>query len=132
MVQAQLGYAADGQGNGVAYARLTSRAGARLVRVAFRVERYAGLDGREVGYGALTAVAGMLAERGVDGVAFYIPSDDLVADRRQHRQVPPPIVLPYVRLGCVLNRFKHHDVRSGEDPDLTQRALAEVTLRTAA
>ena len=40
MLQAHIGYAADAVGNGIAYARLTSRTGERLVRVAFRVQRF--------------------------------------------------------------------------------------------
>ena len=132
MLQAQLGYAADRSGYGVAYARLTTLAGERLVRAAFHVTRFSGLDGREVAYGALTAVATMLAERGVDRVNFLLPDAQLVADRGEHRPVPPPIELPYVRLGCALNRLKSCTVALGEDRDLTQRALAEVELHTAA
>ncbi len=132
MVQAQIGYAADHVGNGIAYARLTSRTGERLVRVAFRVQRFAGLDAREVSYGAVAAVAAVLGDRGVDRVQFHVPDEQLVADVNQHRDVPPPIVLPYVRLGCALNRMKEYALCQGSDPDLSQRALAEVTLHTAA
>lgn len=132
MVQVQLGYAADEVGKGVAYARLASRTGERLVRAAFRVQRFAGLDGREVAYAALTAIASMLSERGVERAVFSVPDAALVADRSEHRDVPPPIVLPYVRLGCALNRFKAFALAVGVDPDLTQRAIAEVALTPAA
>jgi hypothetical protein len=137
MVQAQLGYAADGVGNGVAYARLSSRTGERLVRAAFRVPTLRqALDDtikcRLVAYTALTAIATLLSERGVDNVAFFVPDAGLVSDRNEHRDVPPPIILPYVRLGCALNRFKSYALAHGDDPDLAQRARAEVALNHAA
>lgn len=137
MVQVQLGYAADGVGNGVAYARLCSRTGERLVRAAFRVPtlRQAqdeSIRQRLVGYGALSAIATLLAEHGIDRVAFLVPDETLVRDRNEHRDVPPPIVLPYVRLGCALNRLKAYTLGSGDDPDLVQRARAEVALNHAA
>jgi len=132
MVQAHIGYAADDVGNGIAYARLRSRTGERLVRVAFRVQRFSGLDAREVGYGAVAAIATLLGERGFEGVQFYVPDEQLVADVNDHRDVPPPIVLPYVRLGCALHRMKNYALSLGSDPDLSQRALAEVTFLTAA
>lgn len=136
MVQVQLGYAADGVGNGVAYARLSSRTGERLVRAAFRVPLRQAQDDairqRLVSYSALTAVATMLAERGVDRATFFVPDGNLVSDRNEHRDVPPPIVLPYVRLGCALNKFKSYTLAHGDDPDLIQRARAEVALNPAA
>lgn len=132
MVQVQLGYAADRLGEGIAYARLTTRAGARLVRVAFRVQRFESLSGREIGYAAMAAVATMLRERGLDRAAFVLADTDLVADCTAHRDVPPPLVLPYVRLRCALNRFAEYQLREGEDPDLDGRARAELLLHTAA
>jgi hypothetical protein len=132
MVRAQLGYAADPRGNGVAYVRLTSRTGERLVRVAFRVQRFAGLDGREVGYAALTVVADLLRSHGVERVEFSVPDVHLVADVNEHRDVPVPIVLPYVRLGCSLNPLREFTIAHGEDRDLSQRALSEVALQPAA
>jgi hypothetical protein len=132
MVQAQIGYAADRRGSGVAYARLTSRTGERLVRVAFRVQRLAGLGDREVPYSAVAAIADVLRDRGLDRVCFSVPDADLVTDVNEHRDVPVPIELPYVRLGCALNRFKEFSLCVGADPDLSQRALSEVALETAA
>ncbi len=136
MVQVQLGYAADGVGNGVAYARLFSRTGERLVRAAFRVPLRQAQDDtirqRLASYGAVTAVALLLSERGIDRASFLVPDPSLVSDRNEHRDVPPPIVLPYVRLGCALNRFKSYTLELGDDPDLGQRARAEVALNHAA
>ncbi len=128
----QLGYAADRLGNGIAYARLTTRAGERLVRVAFRVQRFEGLHGREIGYAALSAVATMLCERGLERAAFFLGDPDLIADCTTHRAVPPPLVLPYVRLRCALNRFAEYALQAGEDLDLETRARAELLLHTAA
>jgi hypothetical protein len=132
MVQAQLGYAADGLGQGVAYARLMTRAGERLVRVAFRVQRFEGLGGREVGYAALTAIATMLRERGLERASFGLADDELIADCSDRRDVPPPLVLPYVRLRCALNRFAAYALCAGGDRDLEARARAELVLHSAA
>ena len=132
MVQVQLGYAADDRGSGIAYARLTTPAGARLVRVAFRLQRFEGLSGREIGYAALTAVATMLYERGLERAAFRLSDADLIADCTAHRNVPPPLVLPYVRLRCALNRFAEYALHAGEDQDLEARARAELLLHSAA
>jgi hypothetical protein len=132
MVQAQLGYAADREGRGVAYARLTTRTGERLVRAAFRVQRYAGLGGREVSYAALTAIAALLYERGLSSIAFHIPDAALVADRAASSALPPPLGLPYVRLGCALNRFDRFRLEACEHGDLTARAQAEVVFHSAA
>ncbi len=132
MVAVQIGYAADPQGNGVAYARLTSSSGERLVRATFRARRFPGLGEREIAYAALTAVSAMLADRGVKHAEFRLPDAELVADRNERRQLPPPLVLPYVRLGCVLNRFKRYTLEHGVDQDLTGRAAAEVALHYVA
>ena len=132
MVQVQLGYAADRHGIGVVYARLTSSVGERLVRAAFRAQRYSGLDDREVSYAALTAIATLLREHKIDRVAFLVPDAALVADRERHRDLPPPLVLPYVRLGCALNRLKKFTLAFHADPDLSQRARSEVALNEAA
>ena len=132
MVQVQLGYAADRLGEGITYARLTTRTGERLVRVAFRVQRFDGLGGREIGYAALTALATMLRERGIDRIAFSLGDTELVADCNERRDVPPPLVLPYVRLRCALNRYAAYALDAGGDPDLEARARAELVLHPAA
>lgn len=100
-----------------------------ILRVPFHVERYPALRGREVGYAALTAVSKALRERGVRRLRLGVSDADLVADVTQHRSVPPPLVLPYVRLGCTLNRFDEHHVNlASDDEGLHARALAEATL----
>lgn len=128
-----LGYAADAAGEGIVYARLRSNAGERLVRAVFRVKRFAGLGEREVGYAALAAVAQLLIERRYERVEFALADTGLVDDLEHHRDVPPPLVLPYVRLRCSLNRFAKAGIsmNAGHE-DLAQRARSEVALRTAA
>jgi hypothetical protein len=42
------------------------------------------------------------------------------------------LTLPYVRLGCSLNRFHEHEVIVDPDEDLAGRARAEVALHSAA
>jgi hypothetical protein len=128
MLQVQLGYAAGSRGNGVGYMRLTSRSGERLVRVAFHARRRAGLEGRDVSYAALTAAARLLHQRGIEAARFCLPDRQVVEDQRYHREVPAALALPYVHLGCALNRFKRYDLCVAEDADLTQRARAEVAL----
>jgi hypothetical protein len=104
-----------------------------LVRVPFRAQRFAGLDAREVGYAALTAIADMLHERGMSSATFHLSDAQLVEDVSQHRDVPLALVLPYVRLGCALNRFDSLKLEtSSSAEDLTQRARAEVALHEAA
>lgn len=137
-IDAQLGYAADRDGRGIAYVRLVPRrdedtAGERLVRVPFRAQRFAGLDAREVGYAALTAVSELLHERGVTAATFYLSDGQLVTEVNEHRDVPLALVIPYVRLGCALNRFTSFRLDCSPDPeDLAQRARAEVALLEAA
>ncbi len=128
----QLGYAAAPSGDGIVYARLMSSAGERLVRAAFRVKRYTGLAEREVAYAAMESVAGLLCERNVENVAFSLPDAALVEDLTNHRDVPPPLVLPYVRLRCKLNRFRKYAVEPCAEIDLTERARAEVAMHSAA
>jgi hypothetical protein len=74
----------------------------------------------------------MLRERGVDRVSFGLTDPDLIADCNEHRDVPPPLVLPYVRLRCALNRFAGYALQATSDPDLEARARAELVLHTAA
>ena len=132
-IEAIIAYAADRRGVGVAYARLRSASGQRLLRIPFQVQRYAGLEAREISYAALSAVAGALLERGFHRTRFSVADEALVRDVNERRAVPPPLVLPYVRLGCSLNRFDEYAVAlAGEDDDLANRARAEVALHIAA
>ena len=132
-VEVQVGYAADRRGAGIGYARLRTAAGDRLLRVPFSVQRFAGMDDREVGYAAMTALSSYMRDRGIMRATFYLSDPRLIDDVQQRRDVPPPIALPYIRLGCALNRFESYELHcSHEGDDLTQRAVAELTLHHAA
>ncbi|MGR4064664.1 MAG: hypothetical protein ACLQPV_04375 [Vulcanimicrobiaceae bacterium] len=130
--RAVLGFAADDEGCGVAYARLGA-SGEQLLRVPFRVRRYPGLGGREVGYAALAAVAGRLSDRGVSRVAFEMNDAELVSDVAERRSLPAPLILPYVGLRCSLNRLDAYALTCGPgSEELAQRARAEVSVHVAA
>lgn len=132
-IHAAIGFAADAAGSGVAYARLKSGRGDRLVRVPFAVKRYPALLEREIGYAALTAVAAYLHERGIQAADFAIGDGSLAIDVRERRDVPQALSLPYVRLGCALNQFREYRVLDAADADdLTARARAEVAMHVAA
>lgn len=131
--EAHVGFAADVRGKGIAYARLRSTTGTRLLRLSFRVKRYPSLVEREVAYAALTAVASSLQERGIARATFHVGDEQLVRDLAEHRALPAALVLPYVRLRCALNRFDEFAVAdAGESADLAARARAEVALHLAA
>lgn len=134
MIDATVGFAADEAGFGIAYATLASGRNQKSVRVPFKVRRYPALLDREIGYAALTAVADKVAELGCKRVTFHIPDDRVVSDISERRDVPTPLAIEYVRLGCALNRFTeyHLDVDGSAADDLTARARAEVTLHVAA
>lgn len=133
-IEAATGFAADAQGNGVAYARLMLRGTPRLLRVPFSVKRYPALLDREVGYAALAAVAGALSRRGIERARFAVGDTQLVRDLAEHRDVPAPLMLAYVRLRCALNQFKEYDiaVSAAGESDLTARARSEVAMHVAA
>jgi hypothetical protein len=93
------------------------------------------LQGRDVAYAALGALATELLRRGVGSVALRTENAELVADLAERRAVPAALTVPYVKLRCTLNRFREASVTCGEDRatrDLTARARAEVCLNVAA
>lgn len=128
------GFAADAQGNGVAYVRLMLGGAPRVLRVPFTVKRYPALHEREVGYAALTAVAAVLRRRGIERARFTIDDAHLAADLCEHREVPAALALGYVRLRCALNQFKEYDIAAiaAGESDLTARARSEAAMRIAA
>lgn len=133
-VDAATGFAADLQGNGVAFVRLMLGGTPRVLRVAFNVKRYPALLDREVGYAALTAVSAVLRRRGVERVRFTLDDAHLAGDLREHRDVPVPLTLAYVRLRCALNQFKEYDIAASAagESDLTARARSEAAMHIAA
>jgi hypothetical protein len=133
-VQATVGFAADAHGTGIAYVRLRVRQTESVVRIPFTVTRYPALLEREVGYAALTAVAGALRSRGISRVNFLLDDASLTRDLREHCDVPSAIAMAYVRLRCTLNQFYDYEVAClGEgESDLTARARSEVAMHVAA
>jgi hypothetical protein len=133
MIEATVAYAADPNGEGVAYTAVRTPARTRLLlRVPFRVKRLPALSDREVGYAAVAAVSDVLRARGIKRVRIGVDDPDLLADVCERRKLPAALTLPYVRLGCALNRFTEHQLVPRTDEDLAGRARAEALLHTAA
>ena len=133
-VRVAVGYAADECGAGIAYVRIGRGQEARTLRVPFTVKRFPALLDREVGYGALYAVAHALRRRGFERIELDLDDPHLAKDLREHRELPAALTLGYVRLRCALNQF--HDYRIAEcdsgESDLGARARSEVALHVAA
>ena len=134
IIEATVGFAADERGFGIAYATLASGKKEKTVRIPFKVRRYPALLDREVGYAAMTAVADHIVAMGCRRVKFHVADDRVVDDFCERRDVPMPLAIEYVRLGCALNRFAEYHLQAdgGGSDDLTARARAEVTLHVAA
>jgi hypothetical protein len=130
-VTAEIGFAANPGGTGIAYADVAGRGAKRLLRVPFRVQPRGAQD-RVIGYAALTAIARALRRWNVERVRFAVDDPALVADIGGHREVPGSLVMPYVQLRCTLNQLAEFDVIEATENDLTQRARAEVALNVAA
>lgn len=127
-----IGYAADVQGRGIAYARLQKGRRTRIVQSVFEVRRHAGLAEREVGYAALEA---LLRSLRVHTPVLNIELEDLeiAADLTKRREFPVQLMLPYVRVRCALNAFQTWTITASDAArDLTSRARAELSLRIAA
>jgi hypothetical protein len=126
-----IAYAANLRGAGVAYAEIAGENEPR--RIAFRLERYPALLGREIGYAALSAVAAALRAEGFRAVRLGIADERVVEDLEQRRQLPQALALSYVQLKCRLNTFSRVDVvLAHPSDDLAARARAEVELAIAA
>ena len=132
VIDAKVGFAADEHGCGVAYVALTSGQKEKSVRIPFKVRRYPALLDREVGFAAMTAVAEHVASMGCRRVNFRVADDRVVEDFCERRDVPMPLAIEYVRMGCALNRFAEFHLEAASADDLTARARAEVTLHVAA
>jgi GNAT superfamily N-acetyltransferase len=142
-VVATVGYAADADGRGIAYAKIwsTQRAvpGANrsesFVRVGFRSVVRPALRGREIAYAALEAIARELIAAKIDVVELRLLDASLATDLAERRAVPTDLQMPYIALRCTLNRFASFSVVACDDGtarDLTARARAELSLEHAA
>ena len=134
MVTVAVGFAANEHGEGIAYVQVGDSANARTLRVPFSVKRYPALLDREVGYAALTAVGTVLRRRGVERARLTIDDTCLTRDLHEHRDVPAPLTLSYVRLRCELNQFQEYQIADApaSPSDLTARARSDVAMHVAA
>lgn len=134
MVRVAVGFAANERGEGIAYAHVGDSESARTLRVPFSVKRYPALLDREVGYAALTAVGTVLRRRGVERARLTIDDVCLTRDLHEHRDVPAPLTLAYVRLRCALNQFQEYQIADSpvSPSDLTARARRDVAMHVAA
>ncbi len=128
--EALLGYAADARGNGLVYVRVSAAGNRRVLRLPFRVAPP--IDDRAVAYAALTVVARRLRERGYRRVRFLLGDARFVTEVAARSELPETLVLPYVRLRCVLNSLEAAGVEAGDADELSARARAEVALNLAA
>jgi hypothetical protein len=128
------GFAADAEGNGIAYVRLGENGAGRMLRVPFTVKRYPALLEREVGYAGLKAICASLRRRGVERVSLSLDDSRLASDLREHHEVPTALALAYVRVRCALNQFREYEIAEPEtrENDLTARARSEVAMHVAA
>jgi len=123
-----VGFAADPNGNGIAYAQI---AGAnQLLRATYAIRRNA--PERAGAYAALGSILRALIERGYDRLEISI-DDPVLHDEMQHRKdVPRALNLAYIQLGCLLNRLRGVTFGSPEGAELTRRARSEVVTPAAA
>src|ERR1700676_3405079 len=98
------GFAAD-ERPGICYATVGGGARETLVRVEFACRPLPVLQGRDVAYYALDALATELLRRRIGRVEIHLDDERLLEDLAERRPVPNPLVVPYVALRCKLNRF---------------------------
>lgn len=130
-----VGFAA-GERGGVAYAALGAGPNDdSIVRVTFACRPAPALHGRDVAYAALNAVAGTLLARGLQDVELCTEDGSVPLDLTVRRALPAALTLPYVTLGCTLNRFASATITTVANSlsrELTARARAEASLDVAA
>ncbi|MGH7728275.1 MAG: hypothetical protein ACREM2_05745 [Vulcanimicrobiaceae bacterium] len=132
-----VGYAGRGDGRGLAFAMLGDAAEARgrLLRVEFACRALPALQGRDIAYAALAAVVDALLARGMRRAELCVADARLVRDVAERAALPAALHLPYVVLGCRLNRLREVRLAASDAPlahELTARARAELELTAAA
>ncbi len=134
-LRATIGFAFGDGDEGVAYVLLRGPGVERVSRITVPLRMRPALAGRDGGYAALLAVARAVRAQNVRRVIFEIADEHLVNDLAEHGPVPAALAMPYVLLGCALNRFESVAVQIADDSacrDLTARAKADVSLHVAA
>ncbi len=130
-----VGFAADAQGKGIAYAAISTGSSAGTVRLTFSAPPLAGLDGREQGYAAIAAVAAHLKVRGFVRVRLRVSDARVVSELAGAGSPPKALAMAFVKIRCALHGLGAARLEVA-DPvavdDLTARAQAEVSLNVAA
>lgn len=130
-----VGYAADATGNGIAYAAIATGTDRSVARITFGAHPLPALEGRELGYAAVGAVATYLRGRGFSRVRLRLADEIVVDELNGRRPVPLALAMAYVKARCALNGFSVARVERGEPietHDLQTRAQAEIALRASA
>jgi hypothetical protein len=130
-----VGYAANNQGRGLAYACVHTGSNAAIVRLPFAVPPLPALDGLNRGYAAVAAVGAYLKARGYARVRLRIDDERVVADLSGSGSPPKPLAMAYVKVRCILHGLGSVRLEAAdpvETRDLTARAAAEVELHAAA
>ena len=73
-----------------------------------------GVEERAASYAATTVLARRLAAMGLRRVELLGPDGELAEDVATRRRLPTVLTVPYVTLGCALNRFVEGRVGSAE------------------
>ncbi|GAC1404669.1 MAG: hypothetical protein NVSMB64_08270 [Candidatus Velthaea sp.] len=130
-----VGYAADSNGHGIAYAAISTGTSAGIVRIPFAATALPALEGRDVGYAAVAAVADHLKRRGIGRARVRLADGKVVADLSGGGSPPKALAMPYVKTRCLLHGLGAVRLEQAEPieiRDLTNRARAEVSLTVAA
>ncbi len=130
-----VGYAADSTGNGIAYAAIATGTERTAARITFGAQPLPAVDGRELGYAAVGAVATYLRGRGFGRLRLRLADETVVDELNGRRPVPLPLAMAYVKARCALNGFSVARVERAEPietNDLQARARAEIALRATA
>lgn len=130
-----VGYAADAQGHGIAYAAIATGTSRGTLRVPFTAKPLPALEGRDVGYAAVAALGSQLKRRGFGHVRIRLSDEAVVADLSGGGSPPKALAMAYVTTRCLLHGLGAVRLETAdpiETRDLTSRALAEVTLHVAA
>jgi len=130
-----VGYAVDSKGHGIAYAAISTGTSSGTVRIPFTATVQPALEGRDVGYAAVAAVATQLKRRGIGRARFRLDDQNVVADLSGAGNPPKALAMSYVRTRCLLHGLGTVRLETAEPietRDLTSRARAEVTLTVAA
>jgi len=134
-IDCTIGFAANAEGQGLAYAALRSDGREQVERVPFALRPAPALLGRDIAYVAVEAVAAELATRGIEGVRLLIDEPPLLGDFHERRALPAALSLPYIALRCRLNGFREARLGPADAAvvrDLSARARAEISLLVAA